>query len=149
MCTDASIILTVYDCFQKVATTTGSDTQPKVVLKLSMIIICDTLLKLFIISNMCYVVNFSGCVIDVLWDARSKWRNIGIAVELKPSALASIASENPNSDGDKLTAVLTEWFKQIDPEPSWEQLVKALRSPAVDFPDIARKIEQDQEISSE
>ena len=41
---------------------------------------------------------------------------------------------------DRFTAMLGEWF-QSSPNPTWSELVKALRSPTINRPDIAAEIE--------
>ncbi len=43
---------------------------------------------------------------------------------------------------DCFTAMLAEWL-QSSPNPTWSELVKALRSPVIDhdYPDIAEEIE--------
>ncbi len=41
---------------------------------------------------------------------------------------------------NRFTAMFREWL-QSSPNPTWSDLVKALRSPAINHPDIAAKIE--------
>ncbi len=45
-----------------------------------------------------------------------------------------------NMPGDCLTELLAEWLKS-SPNPTWSQLVEALRSPIINCPDIADEIE--------
>ena len=44
-------------------------------------------------------------------------------------------------DRDRLLHVIKEFLKRIDPKPTWRAIVDALRSPFVDMPQLAEKIE--------
>ncbi len=48
--------------------------------------------------------------------------------------------EKNHTTEDRLTAMLREWLES-SPNPTWSDLVKALRSPDTDRPDIAAEIE--------
>jgi hypothetical protein len=56
----------------------------------------------------------------------SKWHNIGVLLGLPPGKLDAIQQDYRSSD-DSLREMLKEWLKMIDPPPSWEQLVDALK----------------------
>ena len=56
----------------------------------------------------------------------SDWRIIGGQLGLPPGELNNIAADHPNESKHRLQNMLEEWFKMIDPSPSWEQLVKAV-----------------------
>ncbi len=49
-------------------------------------------------------------------------------------------TKDHHTSEDCLTAVLRKWL-QSSPNPTWSVLVKALRSPDIDSPDIAAEIE--------
>ena len=42
---------------------------------------------------------------------------------------------------DRLLQVLIEFTKQVDPRPTWRAIVAALRSPAVNLPQLAMRVE--------
>ena len=45
-----------------------------------------------------------------------------------------------HTPGDRFTAMLGAWF-QSSPNPTWSQVVEALRSPDINCPDIVAEIE--------
>ena len=56
----------------------------------------------------------------------SKWRTIGILLDLQPEELDTIAANN-NQVQECLRNMLEEWHKMTDPPPSWERLVEAVK----------------------
>ncbi|XP_064385940.1 uncharacterized protein LOC135334611 isoform X5 [Halichondria panicea] len=74
-----------------------------------------------------------------LWHARAKWFELGLALDLSEETLKAI-HKNHTVLADRFTAMLGEWF-QSSPNPTWSELVKALRSPTINRPDIAAEIE--------
>ena len=42
---------------------------------------------------------------------------------------------------DRLLRVLLEFLKQVDPPPTWRRIVDALRSPSVNLPKLAMRVE--------
>ena len=76
-----------------------------------------------------------------LWDAKCKWYNLGLELDLNPPTLAAIKSNFHGMVEDCFREVLLKWLEVATPYPSWKALVKALRAPAVDFPQVASKIE--------
>ena len=57
----------------------------------------------------------------------SHWQEIGIWLNLSTNVLAKIGDFNQSRERDCLREVLDEWLKEIDPPPTWEQLVHATR----------------------
>ena len=78
---------------------------------------------------------------NVLWDAQKKWFNIGIQLGLDSVKLEAIKC-NCTDVEDRFTKMLSEWLVQVDPEPTWDRLVSALKARPVDCKQIAREIEQ-------
>ena len=72
----------------------------------------------------------------------TKWREIGIQLDLTPEELEIINVEEKDSIRRKLISMLTKWLKQVIPQPSWKGLVVALSSQAVDEEGLATKLEQ-------
>ena len=64
------------------------------------------------------------------WDARAKWYNVGLELDIDPGTLDTIKRDNDNSD-DRFRAMLMTWLKMVEPKPTWEALAEALRSPTV------------------
>ena len=78
---------------------------------------------------------------DDLSDVRSElipvsaqWKSIGIALQLKPSILDGISTENSGDPPACLTSTVTEWLnrnynvKRFG-EPTWQALVEAVGDP--------------------
>ena len=72
------------------------------------------------------------------WDARPKWYNIGLELNIDPGTLDSIEGSNKGID-DRFRVMLTTWLKMIDPTPTWEALAEALRSPIVGHEQLAKQ----------
>ena len=65
------------------------------------------------------------------WEARSKWMDIGIELNVMKSDL-EVIQENCGSNVEKcFTEMLTLWLKNVDPPPTWSAMIAALRDPAV------------------
>ena len=65
-----------------------------------------------------------------MWDARSKWFNIGIQLSVTIGDLEAIKKENPDCGGC-LTRVLLTWLRKGSPTPTWQSLITAMKVPAV------------------
>ena len=74
------------------------------------------------------------------WDARAKWYNIGLELDIDPGTLDTIKGNCDNID-DRFRAMLTTWLKMVEPKPTWESLAEALRSPTVGYGHLADLIE--------
>ena len=81
--------------------------------------------------------DFSDDLFDVLHEltpVAAKWRSIGIALRLNPHILDSIQADNDDSAA-RLRSVITTWLSRsynVEKfgEPTWKQLVDAVRDPA-------------------
>lgn len=65
----------------------------------------------------------------------AKWKNIGIALHLKPNTLDGINAYNNSDPTTCLTSVITEWLKrnynvERFGEPTWRWLVEAVDDPS-------------------
>ena len=78
-----------------------------------------------------------GKVQDLIWDARPKWFNLGLNLDIDQATLTMIKQSNVNGD-DCFREMLSEWLKSV--EPSWEELLAALRKPSVGHKQLAKKI---------
>jgi hypothetical protein len=83
-----------------------------------------------------------GDVLEAVWEARSKWYNIGLKLRISPGTLDSISKAANQNPDDCLTAVIKDWLKNGKPKPSWEALAIALKSPMVGFAQLAEQLPQ-------
>ncbi len=75
------------------------------------------------------------------FDARIKWQNILLMLEVSAATLETIGTKCSNNPDDCYREGLLEWLK--GGERSWRDIVKALSSPTVGHSDIARTVEKD------
>ncbi|XP_064407306.1 uncharacterized protein LOC135352081 isoform X8 [Halichondria panicea] len=75
------------------------------------------------------------------FDARIKWRNFLLVLEIPSDTIDSIGKDWSNNPDECYREGLKEWLK--GGERSWDDVVKALSSPIVGHSDIARTIEND------
>ncbi|XP_064389668.1 kelch-like protein 17 [Halichondria panicea] len=75
------------------------------------------------------------------FDARVKWRNFLLVLEISSDTIDSIGTKWRDDPDDCYREGLKEWLK--GGERSWEDVVKALSSPIVGHVHIARTIERD------
>ncbi len=81
-----------------------------------------------------------GEVQELLWPARSKWYNLGIALEVDKNTLESIKKSNPSNCDDCFNAMLKS-CSETNTSITWSGLCEALRRPTVARNDVAQKIE--------
>ncbi len=77
----------------------------------------------------------------VTFDARVKWRNILLILDVPQATIDSIGKEWNNNPDECYREGLKEWLNEG--EKSWEDMVEALSSPIVGDVHIARTIERD------
>ena len=77
---------------------------------------------------------------ETLWDVRSKWRNLGIQLDIKVEDLETIAANNSLKVDDCFTDCITQWLRQSSPPPTWVSLIRALNSPTIRFQDLAKEL---------
>ena len=62
---------------------------------------------------------------------------------MNQTALRIIGHDNHDVVKRCFTDMLTEWLKMIDPKPSWEGLIAALKQPSVGHKDVAKAVEKE------
>lgn len=72
-----------------------------------------------------------------LWDARSKWYNIGIQLGCEVSDLDAIKTSNCSNVDVCMTNMLASWLRKGSPTPTWKSVVEALQSSTVKEVQIA------------
>ena len=79
-------------------------------------------------------------VMEELLPAQNESRELGLKLNLPPHEVGAIFRmySKPRS---RLLHVITEVFKQVEPAPTWRVIIEALRSPGVNLPHLARKLE--------
>lgn len=76
-------------------------------------------------------------------DAKTKWDFIGLALGISPSELDAIEEEYDSIDR-RFKNMLKKWLKMaVNPPPSWQGLVMALRSKTVGHDQLAKAIEKE------
>ena len=74
-----------------------------------------------------------------LFEARAKWRRIGLELNLTPGTLDAIEQRNA-IPGDRLERVLIEWLNKGT--GTWRELVDALFSVPIGEINLAKQLEQ-------
>ena len=72
------------------------------------------------------------------WDARAKWYNIGLELEIDSGTLDVIEGNSKDIDSC-FRAMLTTWLKMVDPKPTWEALAEALQSSTVGYEHLTER----------
>ena len=83
-------------------------------------------------------------VYRVTYEARNKWQNILLALNVSRATIESIGVRCQSDSPDQCYLEgLSEWLKGAGKEQRrWEDLVKALSSPTVGHSNIAKEIER-------
>lgn len=81
-------------------------------------------------------------VVEALLDAKDKAYELGLTLQLPPVEVKSICSHRKDPQ-DRLTGIIEYALKQVKPKPTWRGIVTALRSPIVDEPVLAARVELD------
>ena len=71
-------------------------------------------------------------VFRAVFDARTKWYDIGLELKIDVGSLDAIEEDNPRDVQDCLRALLKKWLRRAQPKPTWGALREALESPLVD-----------------
>lgn len=77
-----------------------------------------------------------------IWEARSKWQNIGIELDLEKNDLDAINATHGSDTDACFREMLSLWLKQTRSLPTWSKLIRALKRPAVGFQRLAEDIEK-------
>lgn len=78
-------------------------------------------------------------VLESVWEARTKWYNIGLKLGIAPDTLDSIESTSQNPD-KCITTMIKNWLRDGKPKPTWKAIDEALRSPMVGYGQLADKL---------
>ena len=76
-----------------------------------------------------------------LQQVRDIWFSVGVQLNMPLADLRSIRADFKDKSSDCLLETLSVWLTRTDPSPpSWERVVDALSSPAIDRPTVAERI---------
>ena len=78
-------------------------------------------------------------VCDLVWDASSKWIDLGVQLHIKAAELKVIEMKCTDA-GSCLKEMISTWLRMIDPPPSWEGLMTALEHDSVKYGYLAEGI---------
>ena len=78
---------------------------------------------------------------DLLYDARSRWFDLGFQLDIKYTMLEVIKKDHSDVNSC-FREMLSTWLKMIDPPPSWEGLMTALEHDSVKCGDLAESIRE-------
>ena len=79
-------------------------------------------------------------VLEELLPAQHKSYELGLKLKLPQHVVEAIHSKELPPD-KYLLKILIKFLQQVEPRPTWRVIVEALRSPAVDLPALARRVE--------
>ena len=85
-------------------------------------------------------INDLRIVQSALWEARPKWYNLGLQLDITADDLDVIKGKNLQNADECLTDLFKKWLRRVDPQPTWEAIEKALLSPTVNLSQLATKI---------
>ena len=87
-----------------------------------------------------YTVLSINCLHDLLnkiWEASSKWYNIGLGLELSINELDAIRQQEELLQ-DRFREMLKKWLRTVNPNKS--QLIEALKQPSVGHQQLAEAL---------
>lgn len=70
----------------------------------------------------------------------SKWRDVGVQLNLNPDHLDGIAASTSSSSLDRFYSVFTLWKKQVTAPYAWSTVIHALEAPAVNEIRLAEEL---------
>lgn len=70
-----------------------------------------------------------------------KWFNIGIQLGTSVSALDVIHVSEQGDPDNCITAMIKNWLRSVDIQPTWAALARALRSPTVGCGHLAEQLD--------
>jgi hypothetical protein len=79
-------------------------------------------------------------VLKAVWEARSKWYNIGLELGISAGTLDSISKTANQNPDDCITAMIKDWLRNEKPKPSWAAVANALKSPMVGYAQLAKEL---------
>lgn len=72
---------------------------------------------------------------------RAKWYDVGMQLGVSVDTLNAIRKQHLNDPSDCLREILTTWLKAYHPPPTWDKLLKVLKTKTVDEAMLAADLE--------
>ena len=85
--------------------------------------------------------NDVGKVLEEILEAKNQSRYLGLKLNIPEHEVTGIHKQYTDPM-DRLYHVLVEVLKQVDPRPTWRAIIDALRSPLVNLPQLALRVER-------
>ena len=79
-------------------------------------------------------------ILEGILEAQNQSYVLGLKLKL-PLHVVEAICERHSQPRDRLLQVIIEFTKQVDPLPTWRAIIAALRSPAVNLPQLAMRLE--------
>ena len=79
-------------------------------------------------------------VLDELLEAQTHHYVLGLKLKLPVHLVDSICATHPQPR-HRLLQMLIEFMKQLEPRPTWRVIIHALKTPAINLPQLAKKLE--------
>ena len=79
-------------------------------------------------------------VLEAVWEARSKWYNIGLKLGTSAGTLDSIKTGSKENPDECVTAMIKDWLNNGNPRPTWAAVARALKSPMVGYGHLAEQL---------
>ena len=79
-------------------------------------------------------------VLEELLPAQNESYELGLRLNLKPNNVKSIHA-TVSEPRKRLLQIVLEFLNQVEPRPTWRVIVDALKSPAVNLPQLAMTVE--------
>ena len=85
-------------------------------------------------------INHLVYILRATWEGRNKWKIIGIELGIPPDTLEAISRDHPQSINNCFLEMISEWLRNSR-EPTWEDLISALKSPLVEQQTLSAELE--------
>ena len=79
---------------------------------------------------------------DLTQEASVQWFDLGLELGLKVTTLDIIEANHSQDVRVCFRKMLSEWLKMVNPPPTWEALIAALKKDSVGLPNVAKKVEE-------
>ena len=79
-------------------------------------------------------------VLEEILEAQTRARYIGLKLKLPKHVVDGIHTKYSDAQ-ERLYNVIEEFLKQVNPTPTWRAIADVLRSPSVNLPHLAKRIE--------
>ena len=79
-------------------------------------------------------------ILEEILEAKNQSRYLGLKLNIPEHDVTGI-HQRYSDPKDCLYYILVEFLKRLDPRPTWKVIIAAIKSPAVNLPQLAMKLE--------